>query len=297
MIGNLTTERRNVRSENIDSMTAEEFCRVMNEEDHRVADAVKEALPGIARAIDAVAAALQSGGRLIYAGAGTSGRLGVMDAVECVPTFGVSPDLVLAIMAGGGGAFTKVAEGAEDSRDLAVEDLKNINLNEHDAVVGIAASGRTPYVIAALDCASDAGALPISISCNKNAEMSKHSKIAIEVDAGPEILTGSTRLKAGTAQKMILNMLSTGVMVQLGKVYKNLMVDVIMTNEKLRDRGCRIVAEAAGVSVEEAGKRLREADGKVKTAVVMILAACGAEEAEERLRKAGGFVGKAVQET
>jgi len=268
----------------------------MNEEDHKVAEAVKEALPAIAETIDAATAAIKSGGRLVYAGAGTSGRLGVIDAAECVPTFGVSPDVVMAIMAGGGRAMEQAVEGAEDSYEMAITDLKNINLSNHDVVVGIAASGRTPYVISALDYATEVGAFPVSISCNKNAIISNHAKVAIEVDAGPEVLSGSTRLKSGTAQKLILNMISTGTMVKCGKVYKNLMVDVLITNEKLRDRGCRIVTESTGVSHEEASKYLDEAGGKVKTAIVMILAACSLNEAQKRLDEAGGFVRKAVQE-
>jgi len=294
MLGNLSTERRNPLTEELDSLQTEEFCRVMNDEDHKVAEAVRQALPEIAKAIDAAAAALKIGGRLIYAGAGTSGRLGFIDAAECVPTFGVTPDVVVAVMAGGGNAFRSAVEGVEDSRELGVEDMKAVNLSNRDVVVGIAASGRTPYVIAALEYAAEVGAFPVAISCNKNSEMAKYAKVAIEVDAGPEVLSGSTRLKAGTAQKLILNMISTGAMVRIGKVYKNLMVEVAMTNEKLKDRGCRIVMVATGVEYEEARKYLDESGGSVKTAVVMILAGCSAAEALERLKNADGFVRNAI---
>jgi N-acetylmuramic acid 6-phosphate etherase len=294
MLGNLTTERRNARTENLDDMTTEEFCRVMNEEDSLVAIAVKEALPSIAAAIDAAVAAITNSGRLIYVGAGTSGRIGVMDAAECVPTFSVSPETVTAVMAGGGGALNKAVEGAEDSLGLAVEDLKKLNVCKNDIIIGIAASGRTPYVISALDYAAKVGAATVAVSCNKNSEIAKHAHISVEVDVGPEVLSGSTRLKAGTAQKLILNMISTGTMVQCGKVYKNLMVDVSMTNEKLRDRGRRIASEATGLGVEETEKYINEANGKVKTAIVMILAKCDAKEAEERLATSGGFIRKAI---
>ena len=329
MLGDLSTERRNDQTENLDCMSTEEFCLVMNDEDHKVAAAVKEAIPYIAAAIDAAAAAIRSGGRLVYVGAGTSGRIGVMDAAECVPTFSVAPDVVMAIMAGGGGALNKAVEGAEDSLELAAVDLKAISLCGSDVVVGLAASGRTPYVVAALDYAAGVGALPIAVACNKNSEIAKHAKIVIEVDAGPEVLSGSTRLKAGTAQKMILNMISTGAMVKCGKVYKNLMIDMAMTNDKLRDRGNRIVMAATGASAEEAGKALRGAEkvmsdigkamrgaGKsirdvgnvlsednkficsigssIKVAIVMLLANCGPDEAVDRLAQTDGFVRKAI---
>ena len=294
MLENLSTEKRNKRTENLDCMTTEEFCHIMNEEDHKVAEAVKEALPQIAKAIDAIVAAVKLGGRLIYAGAGTSGRLGVIDAAECVPTFGVSSNLVVAIIAGGSDALIRSKEGAEDSKELAIEDMKKIALTSNDVVFGLAASGRTPYVISALDYAAEVGALPIALSCNKNTAMSNHAKIAIEIDAGPEVHSGSTRLKAGTVQKLVLNMVSTGVMVQYGKVYKNLMVDMTMTNEKLKNRGQRIVMEATGVSADEAAAMLERSGGKVKIAIVMILAGCGLDEAAERLLKADGFVRRAI---
>jgi N-acetylmuramic acid 6-phosphate etherase len=291
---NLSTEKRNANTENLDSMTTEEFCIVMNREDHTVAEAVREALPMIVQTIDAAVLSIKAGGRLIYAGAGTSGRMGVMDAAECVPTFGVSPELVVALMAGGGGALNRAIEGAEDSRELALEDLQRIQLCEKDILVGIAASGRTPYVIAALDYAAEIGALPVALSCNKNSEISKHAKIAIEVDAGPEVLSGSTRLKAGTAQKLILNMISTGTMIQCGKVYKNLMVDVMMTNEKLKERGLRIVMQATGADTETAIACLKASGDRVKIAIVMILAQCDAAEAVRRLDEADGFINKAI---
>ena len=290
MLGDLTTEKRNARTENLDAMSTEEFCHAMNDEDQRVADAVKEAIPNIAAAIDSAAAAIKSGGRLIYAGAGTSGRIGAMDAAECVPTFSVAPDVVIAIIAGGGNALRKAIEGAEDSRDLAIEDLKAINLCNADVVVCLAASGRTPYVVAALDYAAEVGAMPIAVSCNKNSEISKHAKIAIEVDVGPEVLSGSTRLKAGTAQKLILNMISTGAMTKCGKVYKNLMIDMAMTNEKLRDRGHRIVMEATGAKMEVAAEALSKSGNNIKAAIVMLLADCSLNEALDRLANADGFV-------
>ena len=295
MLEKLTTERRNPKTTNLDQLTPHEFLKIMNEEDKKVALVVEEVLPDIEKAVKVIIKSLEKGGRLIYFGAGTSGRLGVLDAVECSPTFGTT-DEVQGLIAGGERAFVKAVEGAEDSEELAVEDFKQLNLNEKDTVVGIAASGRTPYVIGGLKYAHEIGAKTVSISCNKDAEISKYAEISIEVDCGPEVLTGSTRLKAGTAQKLILNMISTASMIGVGKVYGNLMVDVRATNEKLVERSKRIVMEATGVPYEEAEKKLGEAEGKVKTAIVMILSDCTYEEAKTRLELAGGFVRKAIVE-
>ena len=294
MLDKLTTERRNPDTTNLDQLTPHEFLKIMNHEDRKVAVVVGEALPEIEKAVLTITESLKKGGRLIYFGAGTSGRLVVLDAVECSPTFGTT-DEVQGLIAGGEKAFVKAVEGAEDSEELAVQDFKKLNLTKKDTVVGIAASGRTPYVIGGLKYADEIGAKTISISCNKNAEISKYAKISIEVDCGPEVLTGSTRLKAGTAQKLILNMISTASMVGVGKVYGNLMVDVRATNEKLVERSKRIVMEATGVSYEEAEKKLEEADGKVKVAIVMILTDCSYEEARARLDIAEGFVRKAIK--
>lgn len=294
MLDKLTTERRNPNTTNLDQLTPHEFLKIMNHEDRKVAVVVSEALPEIEKAVLAVIESLKKGGRLIYFGAGTSGRLGVLDAVECSPTFGTA-DEVQGLIAGGEKAFVKAVEGAEDSEELAVQNFKDLNLTKNDTVVGIAASGRTPYVIGGLKYADEIGAETISISCNKNAEISKYAKISIEVDCGPEVLTGSTRLKAGTAQKLILNMISTASMVGVGKVYGNLMVDVRATNEKLVERSKRIVMEATGVSYEEAEKKLEEAEGKVKVAIVMIFSDCPYEEARAKLDLAEGFVRRAIK--
>ena len=294
MLENLTTEKRNPKTQNLDQMSTGEFLMVMNEEDGKVAAAVKETLPDVEKAVKIIVKNLKNGGRIIYMGAGTSGRLGVLDAVECSPTFGTTYE-VQGIIAGGEGAFVKAVEGAEDSKELAEKELKKLNIGKNDTIVGIAASGRTPYVIGGLEYARKAGADTVAVSCNKNAEISKYADVAIEVDCGPEVLTGSTRLKAGSAQKMILNMISTASMVGVGKVYGNLMVDVRATNEKLVERAKRIVMEATGASYEEAEKTLVLAKWHVKTAIVMILTGCEYEEAAQRLEKADGFVREAVK--
>ncbi|HCX85855.1 MAG TPA: N-acetylmuramic acid 6-phosphate etherase [Micrococcales bacterium] len=290
----LGTERRNERTLALDTMPVPDLLRAMNDEDHRVPDAVRRAIPRIAQAVERVAAALQDGGRLVYLGAGTSGRLGVLDAVECPPTFGTDPGLVVGLIAGGERAFVRAVEGAEDDPGLAATELDAIGLSRHDAVVGIAASGRTPYVIGGLDHARSVGAATISLACNRGAEISDHAEVAIEVDNGPEVLTGSTRLKAGTSQKLVLNMISTAAMVRIGKVYGNLMVDVRPTNEKLRARAERIVLDATGCTPEQAHDAYLAADGHAKTAIVMILAEVGATEARARLRSARGFVRDAI---
>lgn len=291
----LTTERRNPDTMNLDSMTPKEFVEVMNREDAKVIEAVNKVLPEVARVIEWTTEAVRKGGRIIYMGAGTSGRLGVLDAVECPPTFGVSPDVVVGLIAGGEKAFVKAVEGAEDSETLGTEDLKEIGLNRNDVVIGIAASGRTPYVIHALRYARSLGVRTAIIACNKDSEMSKEADIAIEPEPGPEILTGSTRLKAGTAQKLVLNMISTGTMVGVGKVYENLMVDVMQTNEKLRSRAENIVMAATDCDRETARKTIDEAKGSVKLAITTILLKCTTEEARVKLSESDGHIRKALE--
>lgn len=293
-LGGLHTEKQNEGTINLDKMSALEVCMAMNNEDSKVISAIKEELAQIAKAIDLTVSQIKKGGRLIYMGAGTSGRMGIIDAVECVPTFGVTPEDVVGLIAGGDMAFIKAVEGAEDSSEMAAADLKNLNLAENDIVIGIAASGRTPYVIGGLIYANSQNAETVSISCNKNSEISKYANLAIEVDAGPEVLTGSTRLKAGTAQKLILNMISTGSMARCGKVYKNLMVDVLMTNEKLKGRGKRMLMQITNISSSEADEFLRLSDNKLKTAIVMAEKNCSKEEADELLNNFGGSIEKAI---
>ncbi|KYD17272.1 hypothetical protein B4168_1672 [Anoxybacillus flavithermus] len=295
LLERLTTEQRNNKTQNLDEMTTKEILQVMNEEDKTVAIAVSKELTQIEKLVQKVIASFRQGGRLIYMGAGTSGRLGILDAVECPPTFGTEKEMVQGLIAGGLEAFTNAVEGAEDNEELAVRDLQSIGLTEKDIVIGIAASGRTPYVISGLRYAKQIGAATGSIACNKEAEMSKYADISVEVETGPEILTGSTRLKAGTAQKMVLNMISTASMIGIGKVYKNLMVDVQATNVKLKERAKRIIMQAADVDAKTAERYYEAARGHVKTAIVMILLQCSYEEAEKRLQKANGFVRRALQ--
>lgn len=294
MLDKLATERRNERTMNLDEMTVEQLLVVMNEEDQSVPHVIKQELPIIAKVIERAIASFKRGGRLIYIGAGTSGRLGILDAAECVPTFGVSPDMVVGLIAGGERALVKAVEGAEDSEDLAVHDLKALHLNENDTVVGIAASGRTPYVVGGLDYAQEVGATTAALSCNKGSNISDHAEFKIEVETGPEVLTGSTRLKAGTAQKLVLNMISTASMIGVGKVYQNLMVDVQPTNEKLEVRATRMIAEATGVDEQTAARYFDSSNGHVKTAIIMILADVSYAEAVERLQRANGFVRDAI---
>ena len=272
MLEKLATERRNQRTMELDDMTVEDILTVMNEEDQMVAGVIRKEIPVIQQVVAQVIQSFQSGGRLIYIGAGTSGRLGVLDAAECVPTFGVSPKMVVGLIAGGERALIKAVEGAEDSKTLAVEDLQALQLTPNDTVIGIAASGRTPYVIGGLDYAREIGAATAALSCNKQAIISQHADLRIEVETGPEVLTGSTRLKAGTAQKLVLNMISTAAMIGVGKVYQNLMVDVQSTNEKLEVRAKRMIVEVTGVDLETAARYFTSANGHVKTAIVMILA-------------------------
>ncbi|MBB5911898.1 N-acetylmuramic acid 6-phosphate etherase [Nocardia transvalensis] len=293
-IGALATETPNPRTTTLDIMPVDLLLRTMNDEDSHVATAVAQAIPEIGQAVATIVAARSHGGRLIYAGAGTSGRLGVLDAAECPPTFGTDPGEVVGIIAGGGRALTAAVEGAEDDSTAAAGDLAAIELTGADVVVALAASGRTPYAIGALDYARSIGSPAVAVSCNRPAELSRHADIAIEIDTGPEILTGSTRLKAGTAQKMVCNMLTTAVMVREGKVYGNLMVDMHPSNSKLIDRARRIVAEATGIDTGSAASLLDAADGHAKTAIVMQLAGVDADRARQMLAATDGFVRRAV---
>lgn len=277
----------------LDLLPPGEIVRIMNEEDRRAVEAVEKALPQIEKAVIRVVKALNEGGRLIYVGAGTSGRIGIMDAVECTPTFSTT-DEVQAIIAGGSGAFIKAVEGAEDSESLAAEDLKKLGLKKEDVVCAIAASGRTPYCVGALKYGAALKAGTISISCNPGAVISGLSEIAIEVNAGPEILTGSTRLKAGTCQKLICNMISTASMVGIGKVYGNLMVDMKATNLKLVERAKGIVMQSTGCDYEKAQQVLEETEYSTKEAIVMILTGTDREAAAELLKRNKGFVRKCI---
>lgn len=294
-LGLLTTESRNPVSMNIDTAKPIDILKIMNNEDQKIALAVKEVLSEIEVAVNFVLQSFKTGGRLIYLGAGTSGRLGVLDAVECPPTFSTNPEMVKGLIAGGDGAYVKAVEGAEDRPDLGENDLRNINLTEKDTVIGLAASGRTPYVIGGLQYARSMGAKTVAISCNENAAMSKEADQAIEVVVGPEVLTGSTRLKAATAQKMILNMISTSSMILLGKVYENLMVDVHVSNKKLKERAISIIQKVTNVSYQEASETLEEANNQVKTAIVMIMVDASVEEATTLLDEAEGYVKKAIE--
>jgi N-acetylmuramic acid 6-phosphate etherase len=291
----LTTESRNEQSMQIDTANPIDILRIMNEQDQLVALAVKDVLPDVEAAVQFVFESFKNGGRLIYLGAGTSGRLGVLDAVECPPTFSTDPEMVQGIMAGGEGAFLKAVEGAEDQPDLGVADLKELGLTKDDTVIGIAASGRTPYVIGALRYARSIGAKTVALSCNKNAAISMEADQSIEVIVGPEVLTGSTRLKSGTAHKMILNMISTSSMILLGKAYENLMVDVHVSNQKLKERAIGIIRKITGVSYQQALETLEASDLQVKTAIVMIKTNTNKQEAERLLTEANGYVKKAIQ--
>ena len=292
---NLTTESRNSSSLNIDKVSTLDMVKIINNEDKKVALAVEKELVKIAEAIDGIVSGMQKGGRLIYIGAGTSGRLGILDASECPPTYGVSEELVQGIIAGGTEAIFRAKEGAEDSKELAIEDLKSKNITENDTIVGLAASGRTPYVIGGLEYANKIGALTVSITCNANSEVAKVSKVSIAPVVGAEVVTGSTRMKAGTAQKLVLNMLSTGTMIKLGKVYGNLMVDVRATNKKLVERAKKIVCEATGVDREVAEKVLKETNYDVKLSILMILTGLDINEATEKLSQNKGYIAKAME--
>lgn len=269
-------------------MTALEIVRLMNNEDRKVAAAVARKLPAIAQAVDAIVASIRNGGRLFYVGAGTSGRLGVLDAAECPPTFGISPTLVQAVIAGGKRAITQAVEGAEDSTANGERDLRRLRLSKKDVVVGIAASGTTPYVVGALKYAQRLGALTVALTSNLRVPVGRIAKIVIAPEVGPEVLTGSTRLKAGTSQKMVLNMLSTGVMVRLGHAYKNLMIDMMLTNDKLADRALRILATASGKDASAARHALSAAGHNMRVALVMLRLNLDAREAKKRLKAAHG---------
>lgn len=290
----MQTEEQNPRSMSIDQRSTLEMLQIMNDEDATVAIAVQKVLPNIAEAVDAIAANFRRGGRLIYVGAGTSGRLGVLDAVECVPTFSTDPEMVVGLIAGGEKALTQAVEGAEDSPEMGRHDLLALALSELDTVVGIAASGRTPYVLGAMDAANEIGATTVGVACNVPSELLDRVQIKIGVAVGAEIITGSTRLKAGTAQKMVLNMLSTGSMVRLGKVYGNLMVDVKVTNAKLADRARRIVSQVVGVDMDEAERLLEQTGNEVKLAIVMGVRGVLVDEARKLLKKAEGRLQEVV---
>ncbi len=286
----LTTEQRNERTMNLDSLNIHEAAVLMNNEDQTVANAVAQALPTIEEAIAKTTASLKAGGRIIYMGAGTSGRLGVLDAAECVPTFGVSPETVVGLIAGGEKAMIHAVEGAEDSLTLGPSDLQSLQLSDKDTVIGIAASGRTPYVVGGLDYAQSVNAATVSLALNINAIISQHAQTAIEINVGPEFLTGSTRLKSGTAQKMVLNMISTISMIGIGKIYKNLMVDVQPTNEKLVERSKGIIMTATDCSYDVAAKAFAAAEQHVKPAIVMILTGVNYADAKAKLKQADGFI-------
>ncbi len=294
MLDKLKTETRNPDTMHLDCMNVSEILKTMNYEDAKVPETIAQELPRIEEAVKLVIRSFEKGGRLIYAGAGTSGRLGVLDAVECKPTFGVSNDMVRGVIAGGDKAFTEAVEGAEDSEEAGAMECDNLSISPEDTVVALAASGRTPYAIGLLKAAEKRGVSTVSICCNKGAEMSQYASVAIELETGPEVLTGSTRLKAGTAQKLVLNMISTTSMIGVGKVYQNLMVDVQPTNKKLVERSKRIIMEATEASYEEANVAFEKAKGHVKTAIVMVLLGCNYDEAVNQLKENKGFIRKTV---
>ncbi len=291
----LTTEARNPRSMELDKLSALEIVQLINSEDAGIAEAVGKVSGAIAQAIEAIADRLAKGGRLIYMGAGTSGRLGVLDAVECPPTFNTGPEQVLGLIAGGPDGLLRAIEGAEDSPDMAVEDLRKISLDDRDVVVGIAASGRTPYVLGALGYARRIGAYAIGFSCNPDADLNRHSDLSIIPELGPEVLSGSTRMKAGTATKMVLNMLSTGAMVRLGKTYSNLMVDLQATNSKLSERAVTIVETLTACSRSVASELLERCGGELKTAIVAQKLDISPESARSRLQSVDGHLRRALE--
>ena len=290
----LLTEQRNPASAEIDTLPTEEVLRIVNAEDHQVADAVEHEIPAIARAVDAIVEAFQRGGRLFYIGAGTSGRLGVLDASECPPTFSVPPEMVQGIIAGGPAALSHATETTEDDPASGAHDLVERGFTARDVLVGIAASGRTPYVLGAVAEARRLGAVTMGISCTPDSELARAAAIAITPLVGPEVISGSTRMKAGTAQKLVLNMLTTGAFIRLGYVYGNLMVNVQPKNAKLVDRARRIVAQAAGVTYERAGELLDAAGNSVRTAIVMGKTGAAREEAERKLAEAGGNISRVL---
>ena len=290
----IATEQRNPNTMNIDTLSTLDMIRLINQEDHRVAEAVSLVTDKIAQAVDLIADRLAKGGRLIYCGAGTSGRLGILDAVECPPTYSTDPEMVQCLMAGGYGAIFKAVEGAEDSKELGIQDMKNVSFQPGDVLVGIAASGRTPYVLGCMEYARELGAATIAVTCCPGSVLDTYADIGIAPAPGPEVVTGSTRMKSGTAQKMVLNMLSTGTMIKLGKVYGNLMVDVKASNEKLIRRCVTIVCTATECNEATAIAALETCDYRPKTAIVMILCHVDAQEAKALLEKSGGRVAKVL---
>ncbi|URT70437.1 N-acetylmuramic acid 6-phosphate etherase [Cytobacillus firmus] len=296
-ITKLNTEQRNPKTMEIDLMTTEEIITIINQEDTIVPNAIAREIPHIVKVVDEITESFKKGGRLIYVGAGTSGRLGIIDASECPPTYGTDPEMVVGIIAGGKEAMTEAVEGAEDDSEQGRQDVANIQLSDKDVLVGIAASGRTPYTIGALQYGNEVGAVTVSVACTKDSEMGKISKYTIAPITGPEVVTGSTRMKAGTAQKLILNMLTTASMIKLGKVYGNLMVDVQMTNEKLFKRAENIVKMATGASDEEARAALKEQNYHTKAAILQILTGLKGEAAAELLKKHNGYLREAAADT
>ena len=293
-LGQLNTEAIDSRFSKIDTLSTVDLLKLFNDSDKSVAEEVAKVLPKVAEAINEITRRMETGGRLIYVGAGTSGRLGVLDASECIPTFSLQDGLVIGLIAGGDTALRTGIEGAEDVLEGSIEDLKKLSFSKKDSLVGIAASGRTPYVVGALQYAKEVGAGSIALSCNLNSELSKYADIAIEVDTGAEILAGSTRLKAGTAQKLVLNMISTVSMINLGKTYGNLMVHLQVSNIKLRDRAIRIIQAATSCDVKRAQEALQESKDQVKVAIVMILLDSSAERALELLKASGSRVRAAL---
>lgn len=293
-LSRLVSETRNPRTTEIDLMSTHDIVRAMNAEDRAVAEAVAATLPQVAQSVDVIVAAFRAGGRLIYVGAGTSGRLGVLDASECPPTFGTPPDMVVGLIAGGDTALRNAVEGAEDDAKAGAADLQRIGLEARDVVVGIAVSGRTPYVIGALNYAKDVGARTVALTCNPASPIAEQAEISIAPVVGPEVVTGSTRLKSGTAQKLVLNMLSTASMVRIGKTYGNLMVDMIASNKKLEARAARMVVEATGATLEEATVALEAANYSSKLAILMLLSGKDAGAARHALDAAGGVLRRAL---
>lgn len=295
-ISKLQTEQRNKNSMDIDASSIPEILKIINDEDKTVAPAVEKEIPFIEKAVELIVAAIKDGGRLLYFGAGTSGRLGVIDAAECPPTFGTPPDLIQGFIAGGKEAMFRAQEGAEDLEENGAKDVIAAKVNSKDVVCGIAASRRTPYVVGAVKKAKELGAKTIYLTCNPREEFDiKEADVAICPYVGPEVIMGSTRMKSGTAQKLVLNMLTTASMVRLGKVYENMMIDLQMTNKKLVERSKKIVMTITGVNYEQAADYLKKAGGQVKTALVMIKANVNADEAKQRLKKCDGFVRKAIE--
>ena len=293
-LNRIDTEQRNERTMHIDALSTMEMVRLINQEDHKVAEAVEQVLPQIAQAVDIIYERVHRGGRLVYIGAGTSGRLGVLDAVECPPTSGVYYNLVIGLMAGGPPAFVKAVEGAEDNRELGRKDLEEIGFSKGDVLVGIAASGRTPYVLGAMDYARSLGAPVLALTCCRDSELSRHADVTMAPIPGPEVITGSSRMKSGTAQKMVLNMLSTATMIKMGKVYGNLMVDVKASNEKLYQRAISIVCTTTGVEADVAKAALERCGYSCKTAIVSILLDVSPEKAQEALSRADGHIAAAI---